>query len=172
MTNATLTTVLKGSVENSRKIGHGLVRAYGAGGRRVLHTVDRGFTRMLAAPPVALKEPLRARVKATGRQVVEVANGGVKMTAATATKAIDAVCDGSGALLGGIHSRVQRIENPYAVRAVGWLADAGLPAAELGREVTDRLAHNAARLAVTVAGKPARVATQPRRGTRAKRARR
>src|SRR5512136_1452010 len=117
MTTEYLTTVLKGSVENSRKIGHGLVRAYGAGGRRTLLAVDRGFTRLLTNPPVALSEPVRARVRATGKQVVELANGGVKLSSATAVKAIDRVCDGSEALLGTIHERARRIDNVYAARA-------------------------------------------------------
>ena len=172
MTTANLTTVLKGSVENSRKIGHNLVRVYGAGSRRMLHTVDRGFAKVLADTPVALTEPLRVRVRATGKQVVELANGGVKVTSATAVKAIDTVCDGSDALLAGIHARVQRIENPYATRAVDWLVDAGLPAAELGREFTDQMAHNTAKLAVAAAGPQRRVATPRRRKPHAKQARR
>jgi hypothetical protein len=172
MTTANLTTMLKASVKNSRKIGHDLVRVYGSGSRRVLHTVDRGFTKMLASPPVALDEPLRARVKATGKQVVELANGGVTMTSRTAVKAIDAVCDGSEALLGGIHMRVERIESPYASRAVGWLADAGLPAAKLSRGFTGRMAHNTAKLAVAAAGTRSRVAAPRRRKPRAKQVRR
>jgi hypothetical protein len=172
MTNVNLTTVLKGSVENSRKIGHHLVRMYGAGSRRMLHTVDRGFTKMLANPAVALREPLRTRVQATGKQVVELATGGVTMTAATAAKAIDTVCKGSDALLGGIHTRVQRIDNPYASRAVGWLADAGLPAAKFSRELTDQMASNTAKLAVAAAGSKPRVATPRRRKPHAKKARR
>jgi hypothetical protein len=172
MTAANLTTVLKGSVENSRKIGHHLVRAYDAGNRRMLHTVDRGFTKLLARPPIVLRDPLRTQVKATGKQVVELANGGVKMSAATAVKAIDSVCDGSEAVLGGIHVRVQRIENPYATRAVGWLADAGLPAAELSRKFTEQMAHRTAKLAVAAAGPKPRFATPRRRKPRAKKARR
>lgn len=172
MTTANLATVLKGSVENSRKIGHNLVRVYGAGSRRMLHTMDRGFTRILESPPVALKEPLRARVKATHKQVVEFATDGVTMTSATAVKAIDTVCDGSEALLGGIHVRVQRIDNPYASRALGWLVEAGLPAAQFGRELTDQMAHNAAKLAVAAAGQKRPVARPRRRKAHAKQARR
>ena len=171
MTTEYLTTVLKGSVQNSRKIGHGLVRAYGAGGRRTLLAVDRGFTKMLTDPRVTLSEPIRARVKATGKQVVELANGGVKFSSATAVKAIDRVCDGSEALLGTIHERARRIDNVYAARAVDWLVDAGLPAAELGREFTDQLAQSAAKLAVTVAGRKKRVAGLRPRKAQAKRAR-
>lgn len=163
MTSANLTTVLRGSVENTRKIGHDLVRVYGAGNRRMLHSLDRGFTKLLARPPIALKEPLRARVKATGKQVVELANGGVKFTAATATKAIDTVCDGGEAVLGGIHIRVQQIDNPYASRAVGWLVDAGLPAAQLSRKFTDEMAHRTGKLAVAATGSKARATVTPRR---------
>ena len=171
MTNARLTTVLKGSVENSRKIGHGLVRAYGAGGRRMLHVADRGLMKMLASPPVTLTEPLRARVKATGKQVVQMASGGVKVTSTTAVKAIDKVCDGGEALLGSIHARVLRIDNVYASRAVDWLADAGMPAAELGLEFTDRLAHASAKLATVASGRKPRMATPRRRTPRARKAR-
>ena len=168
MTTANLTTVLKGSVENGRKIGHGLVRAYGAGGRRVLHTVDRRFTKILANPPVAVSEPLRGRVRATGKQFVELANGGIKITSTTAVKAVDTVCDGGEALLGGIHAGVRRIDNVYAARAVGWLAEAGLPAAEFGREVTDRLAHATGKLAIAAAGRKPRAAVSRRRKGHAK----
>jgi len=172
MTTANLTTVLKGSVENSRKIGHDLVRLYGAGSRRMLQTMDRGFTKMLESPPVPIKEPLRARVKATGKQVVEFATDGVTITSATAVKAIDTVCDGGDALLGGIHMRVQQIDNPYASRAVDWLVKAGLPAAQLNREFTDQIAHNAAKLASAAGGQKRRVATPRGRKPHAKKARR
>ncbi len=170
MTSANLTSVLKGSVENGRRIGHGLVRAYGAGGRRMLHVADRGFTKVLANPPIALTEPLRAQVKATGKQVVQWASGGVKVTSTTAIKAIDTVCDGSEVLLGGIHARVLRIDNVYASRAVDWLADAGRPAAEFGFEFTDRLAHASARLATVAAGRKPRVSAPRRRTRHAKKA--
>jgi len=172
MTAANLTTILKGSVENSRKIGHDLVRAYGAGSRRMLHTVDRSFTKMLASPPVALKEPLRMRVKATGKKVVEFANGGVTATSATAVKAIDTMCDGGEALLGGIHTSFQQIDNPYATRAMGWLLGAGVPAAQLSRQITDQMAHSTGKLAVAAAGTKHRVATPRRRKAHAKKAQR
>jgi hypothetical protein len=171
MTTEYLTIVLKGSVENSRRIGHGLVRAYDVGGRRTLLAADRGFTKLLTNPTVALSDPIRARVRAAGKQVAELVNGGVKFSSAAAVKAIDRVCDGSEALLGNFHERASRIDNVYAARAVDWLVDAGLPAAELGRELTAQLAVTAAKLAVPAAGRKARAAGPRRRKAHAKRAR-
>jgi hypothetical protein len=169
MTTANLNAVLLGSVENSRKIGREMVRAYGAGSHRALGAIDRRW-QVVAKPLKAVNEPLHARMQTTGKRVVGFAQQGVKIAATGANRAVDAVCDTAEAVLTRVHKRAARlgsIDNAYASRALRRLEHAGLAGARFGRDVTGRMADGAVKLAAAVAGETAHRAA-PTRGRKAR----
>ncbi|MGB8326648.1 MAG: hypothetical protein WCE48_03615 [Steroidobacteraceae bacterium] len=160
-----MNAALLGSVENSRKIGREMVRAYGAGSHRVLGAIDRRW-QVVARPVKAMNEPLHARMQTTGKRVVGFAQQGVKMAATGASKAVDAVCNTAEAVLTRVNKRAARlgsIDNPYASHALRRLEHAGLAGARFGRDLTGRMADGAVKLAEAVAGETTRRATPTRR---------
>jgi hypothetical protein len=165
MTTTNLSSALMGSVANTRKIGHEMVRIYGDGSHRVLSAVDRQFWKLMATPAKRLNAPLHARMESASKQVVGLAHGGVKMAATGARKAVDTVFDATEAALTTIGKRMPRLErvrNPYASRVIHRLEGAGLAGAKFGRGLTGRVADRAARLAEAVAIKSPHVATKKR----------
>ncbi|MET0659321.1 MAG: hypothetical protein ABW110_14320 [Steroidobacteraceae bacterium] len=147
MATESLRSVVQDAIENDWVVRRNLVEACRLGSGRALHRVSKGVK--FLAGPRALD------LKGTSKVYALLASHGV---AHGGTKAVNFICDKADATLARVYNgaadvlveastRAEDVQNEYAAQSMQVLSRLLLPAAQLARTMSERMADGATQLA-------------------------
>lgn len=162
-------SLLNDVLENNRKTLKSVIEAYRVGGVRLTQGIGVRWERVLEGGP--LNKTLRVRLVDGSGKVRDLCSSGIEKVSDGADKTLTKIYDTAVSTVEKVGERVVAVENPYAVKYLGYVEKAALPSVKLARDLSQRVADGVETAYERVAPKrkaPRKAITKAKSRTRAR----